>query len=84
VEVHGKYRQVVAELPLIAQSRERPAQKSLRSLRIQAVQWRTDMTRGLEYAGIDVFRLNNDGKIVEQRDVLQTLPTVSENEKRIF
>ncbi len=42
------------------------------------------MTRGLEYAGIDVFRLNNDGKIVEQRDVLQTLPTVSENEKRIF
>lgn len=30
------------------------------------------MTGGLEYAGIDVFRLDNDDKIVEHRDVLQT------------
>jgi len=39
---------------------------------------------GLEYAGIDIFRLDNDGKIIEHWDVLQTLPTDSKNENGMF
>jgi predicted SnoaL-like aldol condensation-catalyzing enzyme len=32
---------------------------------------------GLEYAGIDIFRLNEEGKVVEHGDVLQVLPNHS-------
>ncbi|WP_417247459.1 ester cyclase [Celeribacter sp.] len=39
---------------------------------------------GLEYAGIDIFRLNDAGKIVEHWDVLQELPNHSENENGMF
>lgn len=42
------------------------------------------MTGGLEYAGIDISRLDNDGKIVEHWHVLQTLPRDSKNENGMF
>ena len=39
---------------------------------------------GLEYAGIDIFRLDEAGKVVEHWDVLQELPDNSENGNGMF
>ena len=37
-----------------------------------------------DYAGIDIFRFNEDGKIVEHWDVLQIVPGESANDNTMF
>jgi len=36
------------------------------------------------YAGIDIFRLDDQGKIIEHWDVLQEMPTASAHENGMF
>jgi predicted SnoaL-like aldol condensation-catalyzing enzyme len=38
----------------------------------------------LEYAGIDIFRLDDRGKVVEHWDVLQEVPERSKNDNGMF
>lgn len=37
-----------------------------------------------DYAGIDIFRLDDAGKIVEHWDALQIIPSESENDNGLF
>jgi predicted SnoaL-like aldol condensation-catalyzing enzyme len=37
-----------------------------------------------DYAGIDIFRFDDEGKVVEHWDVLQVIPRESENDNGMF
>lgn len=37
-----------------------------------------------DYAGIDIFRFDEDGKVVEHWDVLQVIPEQAENDNGMF
>ncbi|UXX82573.1 nuclear transport factor 2 family protein [Roseovarius pelagicus] len=45
---------------------------------------RSALSGGLEYAGTEIFRLDNAGRIVEHWDALQEVPETSANTNGMF
>ena len=45
-------------------------------------EWPTDKDR--DWAGIDIFRLDDRGRVVEHWDVLQVIPSSSVNDNKMF
>lgn len=45
-------------------------------------EWPTDKDKN--WAGIDIFRVDDDGKVLEHWDVLQVVPAHSENDNSMF